>query len=87
MKKCTFKEIQDGGRRHLESRRAVAITLLSTNPHQIWWDCCESDKKRYCQFKNGKLFSKLPDGFRRHFVFHNCIAISLLLDQFLPNLV
>ena len=46
--------------------RMAAITILNfenrlpflyywTNPPHIWWDCWESDKERYCLFKNAYI--------------------------------
>ena len=40
---CKFPRIQDGGRRHLEFRKSVAISILFDQSSQIWWKCWKSD--------------------------------------------
>ena len=57
-----------------------------TDPHQIWWECWDSDLKCNCWIKNA-YSTKNQDGGHRHLEFRKSVAISLLLNQSSPNLV
>ena len=86
VKKRKLTNSQISGRRHLEFRKSVVISLLfdQSSPNsvgmlRIWhttqllhWNC---------------IFTKIQDGGRRHLEFWKSVAISLLLDQSSPNLV
>ena len=83
--KCTFMQIQDGGSRHLECRKGVAISLLlnqSSSNLVRMLRICHRTQLSYQKC----TFTKIKDGGRRHLEFWKCVAISLLLNQSLPNL-
>ena len=81
-----FTKIQDGGRRHLFKENLLPFLYYWANPHQIWWDRCESEVERNCSCQK-RIITKFQDGRCRHLELRKILAISLLVDQSSPNLV
>ena len=84
--KCIFTKIQDGGGRHLEFRKSVAISIIldQSSPNLIWM-------LRYWQrmqlLHQNCIITKIQDGGGHHLKFRKSVAISLLFTQTGLNVV
>ena len=81
-----FTEIHDGGRRHLEFRKLVAISLILDRslPNLVGI----LKLRHITQLLLQKcIFTKIQDGGHRLLEFWRSVAISILLNQSSPNLV
>ena len=81
-----FIKIQDGGCRHLEFRKTVAISLLLDRFAQNWVGMLKISHKTH-RFVEICTLYKIQDGGCRHREFRKNIAISWFLHQSAPNLV
>ena len=80
----TFTKTQDGGRRHLEFRKSIAISFLldqSSWTLVVMLRISHRTQLSYCKC----LCTKIKDGGRRYLECRKGVAISLLLDQSSPN--
>ena len=78
-------KFHDGGRRHLDFLKSVAISFFWTDPHQIWWECCESDIERNRFIKSAYLPKfKMADAAILNF--ENIDLLSLKQIHLMPKL-
>ena len=84
--KRIFIKIQDGGCRHLEFIKTVAISFLLNRYAQNLVGMLQILYSTHC-FVKKRTFNKSQDGGCRHLEFRKTVAIALLLDQSSQNLI
>ena len=71
----------------LDFDKLLPFVYYWTNPHQVWWECCESDIERNCRVNNAHL-PKLKISAAAILILENCchrFTIRPILAKFDGN--